>query len=129
MSSPVSRQHAGPHSTAVTWVGTYRIRTPGLLTSDNGTLLLPTGDEVQPAVCLYRPPPLGNVRYVERREGKERVSYLEGAPDLVFEVAASSASYDLHSKKRAYERSGVPEYIVWQLYERRLTWFRLTDGR
>lgn len=129
VSSPVSLQHAEPHSTAVTWIGTYRIRRPGLRSADNITLLLPTGDEVQPDVCLYRPPPLGRVRFVERREGKEKVSYLEGVPELVFEVAASSASYDLHSKKRAYERAGVPEYIVWQIYERGITWFRLVDGR
>jgi Uma2 family endonuclease len=129
VSSPVSIQHGEPHGSAVLWLGTYRARTSGLRIADNTTLLLPTGDEVQPDVCLYRSPPSGNVRYVERREGKERASYLEGVPDLVFEVAASSASYDLHSKKRSYERSGVPEYIVWQIYEGRLAWFRLTDGR
>ena len=28
-----------------------------------------------------------------------------------------------------YERNGVPEYIVWLIFEQRLVWFRLTEGR
>ena len=55
-------------------------------------------------------------------------SYIEGAPQLVVEIAASSASYDLHDKKEVYRRNGVQEYIVWQVYERRIIWFRLVAG-
>jgi Uma2 family endonuclease len=36
----------------------------------------------------------------------------EGAPQLVGEIAASSASYNLHEKLRVYRRNGVPEYVV-----------------
>lgn len=129
VSSPVGYDHSDLHSAVVGWLFSYRVRTPGVGLADNGTLFLPTGDEVQPDACLYRLPPHGGVRFVERREGRRTTRYLEGAPELIFEVAASSASYDLHSKKRAYERSGVQEYIVWQIYERRITWFRLEQGR
>ena len=41
----------------------------------------------------------------------------------------SSASYDLNDKKTAYRRNGVKEYIVWQMYENRLDWFILKEGR
>lgn len=54
--------------------------------------------------------------------------YTEGAPELVAEVAASSAAYDLHDKKKAYRRNGVQEYIVWQIFENKLNWFHLSKG-
>ena len=47
---------------------------------------------------------------------------------MIVEVAASSASYDLHDKMEAYRRAGVQEYIVWQVLEDRIDWFRLRDG-
>ncbi|MGD9891995.1 MAG: Uma2 family endonuclease [Dehalococcoidia bacterium] len=129
VSSPVSNSHSEPHGVAVGWLLVFRASSPGIRLADNGTVFLPSGDEVQPDACLYRVPPTGNVRLVKRREGRHTVEYLEGAPEFVFEVAASSASYDLHSKMRAYEQSGVLEYVVWQIYEQRITWFRLRDGR
>ena len=54
--------------------------------------------------------------------------YVEGPPEQVVEIAASSASYDLHSKRRVYARSGVQEYIAIQMYERRVDWFVLREG-
>ena len=32
---------------------------------------------------------------------------------------------DLHDKRRAYERNGVKEYLVWRVLEGQLDWFRL----
>lgn len=129
VSSPACNEHGVHQGSAVGWLYFYKAHTAGVELADNGTLFLPTGDEVQPDACLYRSPPTGRVRLVMKREGGRPVHYLEGAPELVFEIAASSASYDLHSKKQAYERSGVQEYIVWQVYDRRIDWFRLEDGR
>jgi Uma2 family endonuclease len=54
--------------------------------------------------------------------------YIEGAPELVAEVAASSAAIDLGDKKRAYRRNGVQEYLVWQVFDQKLDWFRLNNG-
>ncbi|WP_448562570.1 Uma2 family endonuclease [Trichothermofontia sp.] len=51
--------------------------------------------------------------------------YIEGAPELIVEIAASSASYDLHDKLRVYPRNGVQEYLVWQTYSQALDWFYL----
>jgi Uma2 family endonuclease len=129
VSSPDSYDHAEPHSRAVGWLYVYRARTPGVGLADNATLFLDPDNELQPDVCLFRVPPNGNIRFVTRREGRRRLRYLEGVPDLVLEIAASSASYDLHNKKQVYERNAIPVYIVWLIFEHRLVWFRLADGR
>jgi Uma2 family endonuclease len=72
---------------------------------------------VQPDACLWRPEPGGP------RETDD--GYLEGAPQLIVEVASSSVSYDLHQKKEAYRRNGVREYVVWRVLDRAIDWFRL----
>ncbi|MBD0262025.1 MAG: Uma2 family endonuclease, partial [Tolypothrix sp. Co-bin9] len=66
----------------------------------------------------------------EKLGGQAKISeddYIEGAPELVAEVAASSASNDLYDKKRAYRRNGVQEYIVWQILENKVDWFSLQN--
>ncbi len=63
--------------------------------------------------------------------GRSRLTpegYLQGAPELVVEVAASSASIDLGTKKRVYRRNGVQEYLVWQVFDQHLDWFYLEEG-
>ena len=50
-------------------------------------------------------------------------------PDLVAEVAASSASYDLGKKLNAYRRNGVREYVVWRVLERQVDWFVQREER
>jgi Uma2 family endonuclease len=67
----------------------------------------------------------------EQRGGQARLSqddYVEGAPELVAEVAASSAAIDLGDKQRAYRRNGVKEYLVWQVFEQKLDWFSWQEG-
>ena len=54
--------------------------------------------------------------------------YLEGPPELIIEIAASSASYDMHSKRRVYRRNGVQEYLVLLTLEEEVVWFFLEDG-
>jgi Uma2 family endonuclease len=55
--------------------------------------------------------------------------YLEGAPELVAEISASTASYDLHDKLNAYRRNGVREYVVWRVWDQAIDWFVLQEGR
>jgi Uma2 family endonuclease len=114
--------HAEPHAQMITWLGVYCVATPGLRAGDNATVCLNLENEVQPDALLRLETELG---------GRSRVTedhYLEGPPELALEIAASSASYDLHMKLRAYQRSGVEEYIAVQMYERRIDWFRLREG-
>jgi Uma2 family endonuclease len=53
---------------------------------------------------------------------------MEGAPQLIVEVAASSAAYDLYEKKEAYRSNGVAEYIVWRVNDEAIDWFRLVNS-
>lgn len=55
-------------------------------------------------------------------------SYLAGAPDFVVEVAYRSVSYDLHAKRRIYERAAVPEYLVVTVEEPGVWFHQLADG-
>jgi Uma2 family endonuclease len=115
------RRHGEPHGNLIIWLGNYKVSTPGIVLADNATVRLDRDNEPQPDVALFLDPAVG---------GQVRVSeddYLEGAPELIAEVAASSASYDLGDKKKAYRRNGVREYIVWQMFENRLDWFVLQD--
>jgi Uma2 family endonuclease len=104
----------------VAWALAYAAKTPGVDYADNGTVLLDAENEVQPDLALWRDA-AGGPRLND--EG-----YLDGAPQLVIEVAASSASYDLHDKLRAYERNRVQEYVVWRVLNQRIDWFRCQDG-
>ena len=112
--------HGEPHANIITWLGAYRARTPGLRIGDNTTVFLDADNEVQPDACLWREEP-GGPRLTEDH-------YIEGAPQLVVEVAASSASYDLHQKLHAYRRNGVREYVVWRVLDGLIDWFRLREG-
>ena len=77
----------------------------------------------QPDAFLYIFPELG---------GQVRISeddYIEGAPELVAEVASSSVSYDLHDKLNVYRRNQVREYVVWRVRNQAIDWFVLREGR
>jgi hypothetical protein len=56
-----------------------------------------------------------------------REAVLASPPEMIVEVAASSASIDLRDKGRAYCRNGVSEYLVWPVAEARLEWFWLEE--
>jgi Uma2 family endonuclease len=121
VASPVrAKSHGRPHALVMVWLGTYQANVPGVQLHDNTTVLLDAENEVQPDACLWREEP-GGPRLSED-------DYIEGAPQLVVEVAASSASYDLHDKLRAYRRNGVREYVVWRVLDRAIDWFRLRAG-
>ena len=55
--------------------------------------------------------------------------YVEGPPELVAEIAASTVSFDLHTKLQVYRRNGVREYIVWRVLDREIDWFVLREER
>ena len=113
--------HGEPHSVVIAWLVTYCASTPGVRTADNATVRLDLDNEPQPDVLLRIEPQAGG----QSRVGDD--DYLEGAPELVVEIAASSATYDLHDKLRVYRRNGVREYVVWRVHDRRIDWFVLTD--
>lgn len=124
VASPVrANRHGSPHADIIGWLFVYKAATPGVYLADNTTVRLDADNEPQPDALLRIEPEVG---------GNSRISdddYVEGTPELIAEIAASSASYDLNDKLNAYRRNGVQEYIVWQSYENRLDWFRLQEGR
>lgn len=122
VASPVRiMQHGWPHGLTAGWVMAYCARHTEFGFGVDSTVALSDESEVQPDVCLFRRGEGASVRVTED-------GYLEGAPELVVEIAASSASYDLHDKREAYLRAGVREYVVWQVVEARVIWFRLEGG-
>lgn len=115
--------HAEPHGNLVTWLGFYKTMTPGVRLGDNPTVRLDLDNEPQPDAVLLIDEVAGGQSHLSAD------GYLESAPELVAEVAASSVANDLHDKKTAYRRSGVQEYIVWQVLEQKLDWFVLREGK
>ncbi|GAB4159601.1 MAG: Uma2 family endonuclease [Cyanobacteria bacterium J069] len=116
------KSHAKPHGWLITWLGTYEMATPGVEMGDNPTVRLDLDNDPQPDIVLLIDPAAG---------GQSRISeddYIEGAPELIVEIAASSASIDLHTKKQVYRRNGVQEYVVWQSLDNKLDWFWLNEG-
>jgi Uma2 family endonuclease len=114
------RSHGQPHLLITTWLGTYCAATPGVEAADAPTIRLDADNEPQPDAILRL-----------SQGGRSTISaddYIEGAPELVVEIAASSASYDLHDKLHVYRRNSVQEYIVWRTYSQQIDWFDLKDG-
>ncbi len=123
MPSPTRHQHhAVPHNAVATWLGVYSAAVPGTEVSNNVSLRIDLDNELQPDVLL---------RIVEVAGGRSHVAaddYLEGAPELIAEIAASSASYDYHVKRHVYRRNGVREYLIWRVDDGAIDWFSLEDG-
>ena len=116
-----------PHHTAIRgwildWLESYSAATPGVRAADKRPVRLDLDNEPQPDALLRIVPDAG---------GRVRMSaddYLDGAPELIVEIAASSATTALHDKLRVYRRNGVQEYVVWRVLEQQIDWFELSDG-
>lgn len=121
MPSPLSVDHGDMDGDVGTWLGVYRAHTPGTA-SGHGTTSFILEDTPQPDLNLHILPEYGGT---SRREGK----YLGGRPELLAEVCASNASYDLHAKFELYQAARVPEYLTVLLYEQEVRWHVLVGGR
>lgn len=120
MPSSVYAPHGRSHAAIMGWLFADTAATPGTLLFDNTSLRLDARNQFQPDAMLL---------LNEARGGRCRVSddgFVQGPPELVIEIAASSAAYDLHSKLRAYQRNGVHEYLAVLIYEQRVVWHRLS---
>jgi Uma2 family endonuclease len=122
MASPLRFEpHAEPHADLMGWLWSYKIATPGVRLGDNPTVRLDVDNEPQPDAVLL---------IDSRHGGQTRISddgYIEGAPELVVEISASTATIDLRDKKRVYRRNQVKEYLVWQVMDHRIDWFSLQE--
>jgi len=123
VASPLRYQkHGQPHSDIMTWLGIYRAATPRVYSADNTTVRLDFDNEPQPDALL---------RLEESVGGNSRISeddYIEGAPELIVEIASSSASYDVHDKLQVYRRNGVREYLVCLVEDKEFRWYVWRQG-
>ncbi len=122
VASPLKIGHGSNHLPLGSVLFAYASRTPGLESADNTTVLL--GFEGEPQPDLY-------LRILPEYGGQSRTTaddYVEGAPELIAEIANTSRSIDLHAKRKDYTRYGVLEYLVLTLRENRLRWFDLPSG-
>ena len=113
-------EHGVPDGLLRTWGGNYALTRADVRCGANGTVRLSATDRVQPDSMLW------NSTGGSATIGSD--DYMDGAPELAVEVAASSASYDLHTKKESYRKAGVQEYVVWVTEEDRILWFALEGG-
>ena len=88
------------------WLTHYWGATPGVRAQDNATTILGEASEPQPDGALV----------IDREHGGQTALsdgvYTVGPPELIVEVASSSESIDLNTKRRDYEHAGVLEYVV-----------------
>ena len=119
---PTAWQAASAHLNDLDWRSTSA-GTPGVEGGDNGSIRLDLDNMPQPDAYLMIDPQHG---------GRATISdddYVEGAPELVAEITASSVSYDLGKKLQVYRRNGVREYIVWRVQDQQIDWFVLREGQ
>ncbi len=117
------KSHAQPHALIMAWLSSYWLTTPKVEIGDNPTVRLDDKNEPQPDAVLLLD---------STANGQTKISnddYIEGAPELIVEIAGSSAAIDLYDKKEAYQRNGVKEYLVWQVLNQTLDWFYLYNGK
>lgn len=120
MAPPVHDDHSTSHASAGCWLTQYAGFTEGVVAHIERSLGLIGHTTVQPDVCLVIAPECGG----QTKVGSSKL--LEGSPELIFEIAASSANYDLFEKKSAYHQNRVQEYLVWRTLDGQVDWFEWT---
>lgn len=123
VASPLRIRHGSYHLLLGGLFSVYEGKTPGVEGGDNTTVLLGFEGEPQPDLHLRILPEFG---------GQSKTSpddYVEGPPELISEISASSRSIDLHGKREDYQRYGVLEYLVLTLREMEFRWFDLEAER
>jgi Uma2 family endonuclease len=122
MSPRISLDHSDPHSVLIWCLMTYRMATPGVRSLNETTVHIDGDNDLQPDVGLFIDPNVGGqTRYVG--------SYPAGAPELVVEVAETTASRDLGPKFEVYRRAGVLEYLVWETRKKSIHAFVNQEGQ
>lgn len=112
-------EHSRQQGILFLWLGAYQEFHEGEVEAvPGGSVYLDDENEPIPDGMLYR---LRPDRFID--------GYIDGAPELIIEIANSSVSRDLHQKKEAYRRNGVGEYIVWRVRNGAIDWFELRDGQ
>jgi Uma2 family endonuclease len=122
VASPLGFGHSKAHVHLGTVLGIYEMETPGVDAGDNATIILGPNSEPQPDLYLRLLPECGGLSVMKN-------DFIEGAPELVIEVAQSSKSIDLHGKRKEYSSQGVREYLVICLRDQKIQGFDLRQNK
>jgi Uma2 family endonuclease len=118
--SPLRAVHHGnPHFLLALWIGHYAMHHPTLIGLDNATIRLNADNDPQPDLCLLR---------VNGQTHFDDDGFIIGAPEMIVEIAGSSASYDFSEKRDVYEAVGVGEYLVFETIQGRIAWWQSKNG-
>jgi Uma2 family endonuclease len=115
--------HGGPQMSLSVWVGHYWVATPGTEAASPSTVFLADEDSTsEPDAMLRILPESGGQCWLDEQ------GYYNGPPELIVEIAKTTAARDLGSKLEMYQRNGVQEYLVWRVEARVIDWFALHRG-
>lgn len=126
--SPLGYDHGTSDSRLLCLLEHYAAQTPGVRCASGATVILGKKDEVQPDALLRIQPEYGG-QSGNTKKKRNNVYYVQGAPELLAEVAHTNRAIDLHIKKDRYTLSGVLEYIVLCLKPLRFYWFDLRNNQ
>lgn len=121
MASPLRLKHSDYDGEIGYLLETYRRATPGIQVAHNATAILGEESEPQPDLAMRILPQYGG------QSGTNAQDYLEGAPELIAEVAHSNRALAMHDKREDYRLNGVIEYLVLLVEEREIRWFCFPD--
>jgi len=122
MMLPTGYEHGSGEYRASGLLYLYELNTPGVEGAAGTTVILGPASEPQPDALLMILPECGGQARIQGFGDKH---YVVGAPELIWEVAHSSAAIDLNAKFKDYAAAGVKEYVVLCLGEQLLRWFDL----
>lgn len=120
MASPVSNRHSTFDVLIHGWLIGYVAATLGCQAGSNETWLM----------AESAPQPDSYLRILPDHGGQSRMEgpYCAGAPELIVEVCASSATHDFGPKLALYQRAGVKEYVTLSLVPQEVVWRELVEG-
>jgi Uma2 family endonuclease len=116
---PITATHGTSLAALVWWMGYYSAHTEGVNGSAPTTIKLSE---------MTVPEPDATLRIHEDNGGQSYGGpddYIHGPPELVSEIADTTAWKDLGPKFDAYAADGIREYIVWRTHIKQIDWFEL----
>jgi hypothetical protein len=122
MASPLRLSHSNYDDEIGYVLGTYRRATPGTQVTHNATSILGEESEPQPDLGLRILPEYGGQSQTTPND------YLQGACELLVEIAHSRRAIAMHGKRDDYQRAGVVEYLVVCWEEQETHWFHFPSG-
>lgn len=123
MASPLKLTHSNYDDEIGYLLGTYRRATPGVQVTHNATAILDEDSEPQPDLGMRILPEYGGQSQTSHDD------YLQGAPELLVEIAHSRRNVAMHAKRADYERTGIIEYLVVCVEEQEVHWFHFPSGQ